>query len=104
TQAVQFTLAVTKSGNGNGTVTSSPAGISCGNICSAGFNGGTSVTLTASPAGDSSTFFGWSGGGCSGTGTCMVTLSSHTTVTVTFKLRQPSISLLIRVRLHFRMA
>ena len=87
TQAVQFTLAVTKSGNGNGTVTSSPAGISCGNICSAGFNGGTAVTLTASPAGNSSTFFGWSGGGCSGTGTCTVTLSSNTTVTATFKHR-----------------
>ncbi len=31
-----------------------------------------------------STFTGWSGGGCSGTGTCQVTLNSDTTVTATF--------------------
>jgi subtilase family serine protease len=35
---------------GNGTVTSSPAGISCGSTCSAGFTAGTQVTLTAAAA------------------------------------------------------
>ena len=63
------TLTVAKSGTGAGTVTSSPAGINCGATCSANFNNGSSVTLTASPATGSS-FAGWSGGGCSGTGTC----------------------------------
>jgi hypothetical protein len=41
------------------------------------------VTLTAT-AGPGSTFAGWSGGGCSGTGTCVVTVTSATTVTADF--------------------
>jgi hypothetical protein len=41
------------------------------------------VTLTASPA-SGSTFTGWSGGGCSGTGTCVVALGADTTVTAGF--------------------
>src|SRR6266436_211223 len=82
-----FTLSVSKTGSGSGTVTSNPAGISCGATCSASYNSGTSVTLTANPAGGS-TFAGWSGGGCSGTGTCAVTMSAATTVTATFDLPQ----------------
>jgi ribosomal protein S5 len=86
TQTVQspsFTLAVNKTGNG--TVTSSPAGIDCGATCSASYTGGTLVTLSASPA-NGSAFSGWSGGGCSGTGGCTVTMSAATTVTATFTL------------------
>jgi len=41
------------------------------------------VTLTAAPAADA-TFDGWSGGGCTGTGPCTVTLTAATTVTATF--------------------
>src|SRR5213594_22899 len=70
-----FALTVTKAGTGGGTVTSSPAGISCGATCSTSFTTGTAVTLTATPAAGS-TFTGWSGGGCSGTGTCAVTLNA----------------------------
>jgi hypothetical protein len=77
------TLAVTLAGSGSGTVTSSPAGISCGADCSEPFAPGTSVTLTATPAGGS-TFAGWSGGGCGGTGACTVTVSGSLTVTATF--------------------
>jgi List-Bact-rpt repeat protein len=82
----QFTLSVnvvktvTSSGTGNGTVTSSPAGINCGSTCSALFNSGTVVILTAIPA-TGSTFAGWSGTGCS-TGT--VTMNADTTCTATF--------------------
>lgn len=76
------TLTVTRDGNGSGTVDSAPAGISCGSTCSASFDQGTSVTLTATSAGDSS-FSGW-GGPCSGTGPCTVTLDQATTVTATF--------------------
>ncbi len=76
-------LTVQKSGAGSGTVTSSPAGISCGSTCSASYASGTSVTLTATPASDS-TFAGWSGGGCSGIGTCQVTLNASATVTAAF--------------------
>jgi Divergent InlB B-repeat domain len=78
------TLTVMFAGTGSGAVSSSPAGINaCSTTCSANFSSGAQVTLTASPA-DGSTFAGWSGGGCSGTGTCVVTLNAATTVTATF--------------------
>jgi subtilisin family serine protease len=82
----QHALTVTKSGTGTGTVTSSPAGINCGSTCSASFDSGTSVTLTATAAAGSR-FAGWSGGGCSGTGTCQVTMNEATSVTATFTLQ-----------------
>ena len=78
-----YALTVTKSGTGSGSVTSSPAAIDCGSSCSASFADGTSVTLTASPASES-TFAGWSGDGCSGTGSCTVTMSQARSVTATF--------------------
>ena len=84
-QAQTHTLTVSKSGTGSGTVTSNPAGINCGSTCQAGFPTGTNVTLTAS-ADAGSTFTGWSGGGCSGTGPCAITLSSGTTITASFVL------------------
>jgi subtilisin family serine protease len=77
------TLTVQKTGTGSGSVTSSPAGIDCGSTCSAPFGNGTAVTLTAA-AGSGSTFSGWSGGGCSGTGTCQVILTTATSVTAGF--------------------
>jgi hypothetical protein len=80
-----FTLSVSKSGTGSGTVTSDPAGINCGSTCGADFPGGTSVTLTATP-GTGATFTGWSGGGCSGTGTCTVTMDAAKSVEATFTL------------------
>ena len=42
------------------TVTSAPAGIDCGSVCSARFATGTSVVLTANPD-STSTFAGWRG-------------------------------------------
>jgi hypothetical protein len=56
----EYTLTVTTSGSGSGTVTSSPSGINCGGDCSEKYNGGTVVTLTATP-GEGSTFTAWSG-------------------------------------------
>ena len=66
---------IEKAGSGSGTVTSSPAGISCGLDCSEEFPEGSAVTLTAK-AEEGSKFTGWSGGGCSssGTGPCKMTL------------------------------
>lgn len=75
-------LTVSKAGTGSGTVTSSPAGINCGATCLVGFANGTSVTLTATPA-TGSVFGGWSGA-CSGTGSCVVSMSTNKTVTATF--------------------
>ena len=77
-----YTLAVRETGSG--TVTSAPSGISCPAACSANYNAGTAVTLTAVPAGGWS-FAGWSGA-CSGTGTCIVTMSSTQSASATFTL------------------
>jgi Divergent InlB B-repeat domain/RTX calcium-binding nonapeptide repeat (4 copies) len=79
----QWDLTVTKSGSGGGSVTSSPAGINCGGTCTAPFDEGSSVTLTAT-ADTGSVFTGWSGSGCSGTGTCVVTMDAAKSVTATF--------------------
>jgi hypothetical protein len=77
------TLTVSKSGKGAGTVTSSPTGVLCGTVCVGSFATGTAVTLKAK-AGPTSTFSGWSAGGCSGTGACHVTLTADTSVTAAF--------------------
>jgi glucose/arabinose dehydrogenase len=79
-----FPLTVSRAGAGAGTV-SGPAGINCGSVCSATFGAGAVVTLTATPAAGSA-FAGWSGGGCSGTGSCVVTVTAATTVTATFSV------------------
>lgn len=79
--ATQYALSVATSGTGTGTV--SGTGISCGSTCSGSYPSGTVLTLTATPS-TGSTFAGWSGGGCSGTGTCTVTMNAATTVTATF--------------------
>ena len=79
-----FILIVAKTGNGSGTVTSSPAGIDCGPSCSAAYTANTVVNLTASAA-PGSTFTGW-GGACSGSGACQVTMNTPKLVTATFTL------------------
>ena len=78
-----YSLTVNKSGTGSGTVTSSPAGITCGTACTNGYDAGSIVTLTATPDGNS-TFTGWSGGGCSGKGQCVLVMSAAITVTADF--------------------
>ena len=83
-----FALTITKAGTGSGTVTSNPAGINCGNTCLASYNSGTSVTLTATST-VGSIFTGWTGGGCTGTGTCMVTMNAAQSITATFTSPQP---------------
>jgi len=88
----QYTLTVTKTGTGSGTVTSSPAGINCGSDCSETYTKVQKVKLTAK-ADANSTFTGWSGGGCSGTKTCTVTVDTAVTVTADFVLKTPDISI-----------
>jgi hypothetical protein len=75
-------LTVLKTGEGSGTVTSTPPGIACGCDCSEVFLQGTEVTLTA-VAEPGSIFEGWSGA-CTGTGTCTITLNTDTEVTASF--------------------
>ncbi|HTZ95958.1 MAG TPA: alkaline phosphatase family protein [Terriglobales bacterium] len=74
-------LTVLPSG-GQGSISSTPPGITCGSTCSADFSDGTQVTLTASPM-QNYYFAGWSGS-CSGTGSCKLTLSQNTSVTAKF--------------------
>jgi hypothetical protein len=81
----QWPLNVSLAGTGTGSVSSSPAGISCPGDCSENYDDSTVVTLTAT-ADPGSVFTGWSGGGCSGTGTCVVTMTAATSVTATFNL------------------
>jgi len=77
-------LVVSKTGAGSGNVTSQPAGIACGATCSAGYPSGTQVTLTATPDAGS-TFTGWTDGGCSGTGACIIALTAATAVGAAFQ-------------------
>ena len=82
---VSYSLTITKSGAGTGTVTSTPTGINCGSNCSS-YSSGT-ITLTATPDA-CSIFLGWTGEGCSGTGTCAVTMNSGKAVTAIFDLKK----------------
>jgi hypothetical protein len=83
-----YTLTTSKSGTG-GTLTSNPAGITCGSDCSESYASGTKVTLTATSS-SGATFSGWSGA-CSGTATtCTVTMDAAQTVKATFVAQNPS--------------
>ncbi len=78
----QDTLTVGLASGGSGTVTSSPAGISCGSDCSESYDLGTTVALTPTAAIGSS-FAGWSSA-CSGTAACTVAINASKSVTATF--------------------
>src|SRR5204862_259983 len=86
------TLQVARQGRGRGAATPARGAVNCGTDCSEAYPAGTTVTLTARAAGGSA-FRGWSGGGCSGTGTCTLTLSANTTVFARFDdVAAPSMS------------
>ena len=72
----------TTGGDGVGVVRSTPVGIDCGVDCTQSFAYGTSISLTATP-GAGHTFTGWSGP-CTGTGTCVVTMTQARTVVAAF--------------------
>ncbi len=81
-------LSVTVGGDGDGTVTSSPAGINCPSDCTEPYDPSTDVTLTATPDG-TSIFAGWSGAACTSNPTpeqCVVTMDADKTVIATFDL------------------
>jgi hypothetical protein len=86
------TLALAKTGVGAGTVKSEPAGIACGTACTAEYNVGEAVTLTAVPD-PGSALAGWSVNGspatCPGTGACQLSLSSDTEVIAEFNALPP---------------
>jgi hypothetical protein len=77
---------ISTSGTGSGNVSSSPTGIDCGSTCSASFDAGSSLTLTATPAAGSR-FDRWFGGRCLGNGSCEVNTDvSKQTITAKFIL------------------
>ena len=78
----QAQLTAAKLGTGQGTVTSAPAGITCGATCAFWFAGNSSVTLSAVAA-TGMQFAGWSGA-CTGTASCVVPMTSAKSVTATF--------------------
>jgi hypothetical protein len=100
-QSSSFTLSVSGGAGGNGTVYSTPMGISCtiangqvasGN-CSAGFARGTTVKLTAT-ASKGRRLKAWAGGECemsgagagTGSGSCVTTMAHNVAVVVSFDL------------------
>jgi hypothetical protein len=89
-----FTLTAATNGTGAGTVTSVDGGINCGSTCTSSYGSGSQVTLNAQP-GLNSTFTGWSGDGCSGTGSCTAPITQDTTVTATFTYVAPPKSLTV---------
>ena len=80
----RYKLEVGTSGNGSGTVVSSPTGINCGGDCSSNFDDNTQITLEAMPD-KGSEFIGWSGD-CSGTGDCALTMSQARNAAATFRI------------------
>ena len=88
--ALDQKLSVGTAGNGSGVVTSSPAGISCGSICSHTYPSGATVILTAAPVSDS-IFVGWSGA-CTGAGTCTVTMNLARSTVATFAASSQTLS------------
>ena len=87
-----FTVTINKNGTGTGIVTSAPAGVTCGGVCSGTYPGGSRVTLMATTDAGS-VFTGWNGGGCAGAGTCVV--STTATVTATFSAIPPPITVTV---------
>lgn len=83
-------LSVSKTGTGAGAVTGTR--INCGADCSESVPLSTVVALTATPTAGS-TFAGWSGGGCSGTSSCNVTVNAATAVNAQFDLITPPVTL-----------
>jgi hypothetical protein len=81
-------LAVAFAGNGEGTVTSSPAGINCTATtlnCQAGFTPGATVTLTATPA-SGSAIATWGGDAieCGIAPTCALVMTEDKSVSIAF--------------------
>ncbi len=80
------TLTVTRAGSGSGTITSNPAGVSCGSTCTFVAGSATSVSLAAAAAAGS-TFAGFSGD-CSGA-SCSLGMGANHAVTATFTSAPP---------------
>jgi hypothetical protein len=82
----EYRLTVSDKGTGSGLVRANDIDdIWCGDNCSEDYVEGTQVRLYAIPD-EGSSFAGWSGGGCSGTGDCVVTMTDNITVEAVFSI------------------
>ena len=72
--------------DGEGSITSIPAGISCPGDCTELYNAGSTIILTAK-ADEGYEFTGWSGD-CSGTGSCQITIGKDTATIGYFKQKE----------------
>jgi PKD repeat protein len=77
-------LTLAKTGSGSGTVSSTPAGIACGEDCFEDYPPATAVTLNATPAAGS-VFLAWSGCDTADGAQCTVTMHSLRTVSASFR-------------------
>jgi Tol biopolymer transport system component len=86
----RYTLTVERNGDASGTVSSEDGAIDCGATCSAAYDDGATVVLTASP--DTGAAFGaWTGCDSTDGAECTVTVTAATTVTATFGLAPATI-------------
>ena len=77
-------VTITLSGSGNGTIASTPGGVTCtGKTCTGSFAVGTKITLVPTPAAGS-IFAGWSGA-CTGAGSCEPVLSADVQLAALFE-------------------
>ncbi len=89
TELPRHTMVVTSTGNGSGSIASTPQGLQCtlgpahAPTCEASFPVGTTVTISAQLL--DGTFTGWSGA-CSGSGICQVVMNQDLAVATTFAL------------------
>ena len=83
-------LTVTGSGTGGGSVSVTTTAGTTNSFTSASFLTGTPVTLSATPV-TGSAFTGWSGGSCTGTGDCSLTMDGTKSVIATFDVPAPVI-------------
>jgi hypothetical protein len=85
---LEWSLSLSRTGSGIGTVTSDPSGSDCGDTCSASFTDGTAVILTATPP-YGSAVKSWAGCASSSGNKCTVIVKSAKSVKVTFALAKP---------------
>jgi hypothetical protein len=79
-------LMIDKLGEGDGVIWDGQSFINCPGVCTHIYWIGTQVTLYAQARSAGTTFLGWEGGGCSGTGSsCVVTLERDTAITAEFQ-------------------
>jgi hypothetical protein len=95
---VKRQLTVLEPGTGTGTVTSSPAGISCSGTCQASYAHGTSVTLSGTP-GPHSEAVKWAGCDSEPAGKCEVAMSAAREVSATFKLEPQFVEYPVTLRM-----